>query len=213
MSLMRVRFVAGSLLALCLCFAVLAQSSGVNRGFDTSRVDKSTSACQDFYQFANGNWLKTTEIPAAFSSWGSFHILAENNRKTLHDILEEVSKKPDAKKGSMEQKIGDFYASCIDEAKIEAEGAKPLQPELARIEKIKYALEHPIVVTIEDGLADGGVGSAFVDELRRRSNGAGPKVAVLGVPDRYLLHAKPDAILAELGLDAAGVAASVRALR
>ncbi len=75
------------------------------------------------------------------------------------------------------------------------------------------ALEHPIVVTVEDGLADGGVGAALADDLRRRSGGSGPKVAVLGVPDRYLLHAKPDAILAELGLDAAGIATAVRDLR
>jgi 1-deoxy-D-xylulose-5-phosphate synthase len=69
------------------------------------------------------------------------------------------------------------------------------------------------VVTVEDGLADGGVGAALADELRRRSQpDRGPKVAVLGVPDRYLPHAKPDAILAELGLDAAGIARSVRVL-
>jgi 1-deoxy-D-xylulose-5-phosphate synthase len=78
---------------------------------------------------------------------------------------------------------------------------------------IDDALEHPVVVTVEDGLADGGVGSAFADELRRRSHGGGPKIAVLGVPDRYIPHAKPDVILAELGLDGAGIAASVRDLR
>ncbi len=75
------------------------------------------------------------------------------------------------------------------------------------------ALEHPVVVTVEDGLADGGVGSAFADELRRRAHGGGPKIAVLGVPDRYIPHAKPDVILAQLGLDAAGIANTVRDLR
>ncbi len=78
---------------------------------------------------------------------------------------------------------------------------------------IENALEHPVVVTVEDGLADGGVGSAFADELRRRSHGAGPRIAVLGVPDRYIPHAKPDVILAQLGLDAAGIAGTVRDLR
>jgi len=78
---------------------------------------------------------------------------------------------------------------------------------------VEDALGHPIVVTIEDGLADGGVGSALADELRRRSDGGGPKVAVLGVPDRYIPHNKPDVILAQLGLDAVGIAATVRALR
>lgn len=100
-------------------------------------MDKSTSACANFYQFANGTWLKNTEVPAAYSSWGSFYVLAENNRKTLHDILEETAKNTKAAKGSNEQKIGDFYASCLDEARREAEGMKPLAAELARIDKIK----------------------------------------------------------------------------
>lgn len=128
--------VAGALVLACaLGLAAAAQQGG--RGFDKSRMDASAAACTDFYQFANGTWLKTTEIPAAFSSWGSFNILAENNRKTLHEILEESAKNTKAKSGSVEQKIGDYYATCVDEAKREAAGAKPLAPELARIDKIK----------------------------------------------------------------------------
>jgi putative endopeptidase len=126
--------VALPLAALALGWAVAAQDKG--RGFDTTRMDREAAACNDFYQFANGNWLKTTEIPAAFSSWGSFNILAENNRATLRQILEEAAKKP-AAKGSVEQKIGDYYASCMDTAKREAEGAKPLQAELERINALK----------------------------------------------------------------------------
>ena len=128
--------VAGALALACvLGLAAAAQNGG--RGFDKSRMDATTAACTDFYQFANGTWLKTMEIPAAFSSWGSFNILAENNRKTLHDILEESAKNSKAKSGSVEQKIGDYYATCTDEAAREAAGAKPLVPELARIDKIK----------------------------------------------------------------------------
>src|SRR4051812_42545632 len=128
--------VAGALALACvLGLAAAAQQGG--HGFDKSRMDAATAACTDFYQFANGNWMKTTEIPAAFSSWGSFNILAENNRKTLHDILEESSKNNKAKAGSIEQKIGDYYATCNDEAAREALGAKPLAPELERIAAIK----------------------------------------------------------------------------
>src|SRR5262245_34954915 len=112
-----------------LLLAAVSFAQNKDRGFDASRMDRSVAACTDFYQYTNGNWLKTTEIPGAFSSWGSFYILAENNRKTLHEILEEAAKKTDAPKGSVDQKIGDFYATCVDEAKREAEGIKPVLPE------------------------------------------------------------------------------------
>jgi putative endopeptidase len=152
MRFMNFRLGGAALLACALGLAALAQNGG--HGFDTSRVDTSTSACADFYQFANGNWLKTTEIPAAFSTWGSFNVLAENNRKTLHEILEEASKNAKAAPGSVEQKIGDFYATCNDESKREAEGAKPLQPYLARIDKIKdlKGLESEIAYAHREGI-------------------------------------------------------------
>ena len=135
MRFFRLRIGAAALAACALGIAVLAQSGG--HGFDTSRMDTTVAACNDFYQFANGNWLKTTQIPAAFPSWGSFNVLNENNRNTLHEILEEAAKNATAKAGSVEQKIGDFYATCMDEQKREAEGAKPLAPYLARINKVK----------------------------------------------------------------------------
>ena len=127
-------FVAFALLLAISVATVLGQT---RRGYDLSSMDKNTPACTDFYQYANGAWMKNTEIPAAYSSWGSFNVLAEFNRKALHDILEEAAKKSNVAKGSNEQKIGDYYASCLDEAKREAEGMKPLVPELARIEKIQ----------------------------------------------------------------------------
>ncbi|HEX5705725.1 MAG TPA: M13 family metallopeptidase N-terminal domain-containing protein, partial [Pyrinomonadaceae bacterium] len=141
------RPVGATLVALALCIVALGQGGGPStgstaapakggRGFDVTRMDKSAAACQDFYQYANGNWLNTTEIPPAYSSWGSFNILAENNRSTLRTILDETSKNRNARRGTTEQKIGDFYATCMDEPAIEAAGAKPIQPELDRIAKI-----------------------------------------------------------------------------
>jgi 1-deoxy-D-xylulose-5-phosphate synthase len=115
--------------------------------------------------------------------------------------------------------VGKMLAAATGAAEVlEAEGVsvtvwdprvvKPFDPAM-----LDDASHHAVVVTIEDGLRDGGVGSALVDELRQRSEGSCPKVAVLGIPDRYLQHGKPDDILAGLGLDAAGVAATVRTLR
>src|SRR4051812_1061734 len=82
--------------------------------FDTSRMDRSANACDDFFEFANGNWVKNTPIPPSQSRWGSFNVLAENNLEVLHQILENDAK-TNAAKGSDTQLVGDYYASCMDE--------------------------------------------------------------------------------------------------
>jgi predicted metalloendopeptidase len=108
-----------------------------SHGFDTANMDRSASACENFFQYANGGWTKANPVPPAYSSWGHFNELAEKNRDVVHQILEDAAKKPKARKGSNEQKIGDYYGACMDEAKVEADGLKPIQPELNRIAKIK----------------------------------------------------------------------------
>ncbi|MDQ3748491.1 MAG: M13 family metallopeptidase [Acidobacteriota bacterium] len=107
-----------------------------NKGFDTSRMDKSVEACTDFFQYANGTWLKNTEIPAAYSRWGSFNILGENNNAVLKSVLETASKTK-AASGTDTQLIGDYFASCMDEAAIEKAGVKPLKSYFTQIEQIK----------------------------------------------------------------------------
>ncbi|HEX8354130.1 MAG TPA: M13 family metallopeptidase [Pyrinomonadaceae bacterium] len=105
-------------------------------GFDVASIDRGASACQDFNQFANGGWKAANPIPAAYSRWGRFEQLGERNNEQLRAILESLSKRKSLKPGSNEQKIADFYSSCMDEAAVEAQGAKPLEPELARIDAI-----------------------------------------------------------------------------
>src|SRR3954465_3454893 len=121
-------------LALVVAFSVTAIFGQSH--YDTAGMDTKTAACADFYQYANGGWLAANPIPAAYSDWGVANILNEKTRDTLHEILEAAAKNTAAKKGSNEQKVGDYYASCMDEAKIEAEDLKPLQSELALIDKI-----------------------------------------------------------------------------
>ncbi len=105
--------------------------------FDTTRMDTSADACNDFFQYANGTWVKNTEIPAAYSRWGSFNILAENNNIALREILDADAKITTATAGSDEQFIGDFYASCMDETAVEQAGVSPLKPYLKQINRIK----------------------------------------------------------------------------
>jgi putative endopeptidase len=123
-------------------FAAFAQNA--RRGFDPANMCTTTcNACEDFYQYANGGWIAKNEIPPAFSSWGITNPLREKNIAVLHEILEDAAKNTAAVKGSNEQKIGDFYSTCMDESKIEAAGATPLAHELAAINKIKSSRDLP----------------------------------------------------------------------
>ncbi|PYS50664.1 MAG: M13 family peptidase [Acidobacteria bacterium] len=119
----------------------------VSSGFDFSNLDKSANACQDFNQFATGGWMAHNAIPPAYSVWGRFTQLDEQNLSVLHDILEGLIKKKNLAPGSNEQKIADFYGSCMDEATIEAQGIKPLQPEFDRIAAIND------ILSLEDEIA------------------------------------------------------------
>jgi putative endopeptidase len=127
------------------CFAITAESDSgdstgqTTHGFDLANLDKSVSPCDDFFKFADGGWLKANPIPPAYSSWGTFNILHDHNEDVLHGILEEASKDKSAKPGTNWQKIGDFYASCMDESQIESAGTAPLEPELHRIAAINDA--------------------------------------------------------------------------
>jgi putative endopeptidase len=105
-------------------------------GFSIDNIDKTLDPCVDFYQYACGNWLKRSEIPADQSSWVSFVELDERNLITLRDILDKASAN-DPNRTPVQQKIGDFYSSCMDEKAVEAKGLDPLRPELDRIAAVK----------------------------------------------------------------------------
>jgi putative endopeptidase len=120
-----------------LLISLFTASTFAQSGFDTTRMDTSINACNNFYQFANGTWLKKTAIPAAFPSWGTWDILITRNREISRGILEAAMKNTAAKKGSSTQLVGDYYASCMDEAGIEAAGTKPLDPYFKEIDAIK----------------------------------------------------------------------------
>ncbi len=105
-------------------------------GFDLTAIDQKANPCEGFYQYACGTWVKNNPIPSDQSSWGRFSELAERNREILHQILEQASS-AGAKRDADTQKIGDYYAACMDEKTIAQKGMTPLQPELDRIKAMK----------------------------------------------------------------------------
>lgn len=100
-------------------------------------LDLHTTADQNFYTYANGRWQKKHPIPSDYSSWSTFHALNEKTQRNIHQLLLTAAAHSNAKPGSIEQKIGDFYFSGMDELAINALGAKPLALEFDRINAIQ----------------------------------------------------------------------------
>jgi putative endopeptidase len=104
--------------------------------FDKNGMDTLVKPGDNFFQYANGDWMKKTAIPDDQSGWGSFYTLYQDNQQKLKGILEDAASGNNAK-GSLEQKVGDYYASGMDTVAIEKIGADPLKPMLAKIDAVK----------------------------------------------------------------------------
>ena len=117
-------------------FLLLLTAASFSQTANLNAIDKSVDPCQDFYQYACGNWLKGAEIPADQTSWSSFVEIRERNAVILREILEKAAA-PNSGRDAISQKIGDYYDSCDDEKTVDAKGVAPLKPELERIAKAK----------------------------------------------------------------------------
>src|SRR5258708_182361 len=122
-------------LFLAASFAQSAPAS-LASGFSIDNIDKSADPCVDFYQYACGNWMKSSEIPADRPSWQSFSELDERNLGIERGILEKAAA-GGAGRNAVDQKIGDLYGSCMDEKAVNAKGIAPLKPELDRVAAVK----------------------------------------------------------------------------
>src|SRR6266446_6537098 len=132
------------LAALSVTIPASAQHSSSEPVLDVSAMDRTIDPCVDFYSYSCGGWIKKNPIPPDQANWGTYGKLEDDNRTQLRTILEEAAKTNGARDAvkndvthDVTQKIGDYYASCMDEAAIEKLGAKPLLPELERIAGLK----------------------------------------------------------------------------
>jgi endothelin-converting enzyme/putative endopeptidase len=156
-------------------------------GLDVSAMDRSADACTDFYQYACGGWMKANPIPADQSTWDVYGKLAQDNRRFLWGILADLAQKTRGRDAT-QQKIGDYFASCMDESAVESRGVEPLRPYLERIEAmaskrdLAATLASLHLATGDDGFFFSfGSGQDFSDATRVIAFAA---EGGLGLPDR-----------------------------
>ena len=121
---------------LLLSCALMAQTPQL-KSIVVDDMNKSADPCDNFFDYANGAWRAANPIPASMQRWSRRWKAGEENKDALKVILDDVSKKKDWPKGSIEQQIGDFYGACMDESRANSLGAKPIEPLLHQIDAIK----------------------------------------------------------------------------
>jgi putative endopeptidase len=153
---------------------------------DPANMDLSVRPCDNFYEYANGTWLKNNPIPPAYSSWCSFTELAERNNDVLLGILKEAAKDQAAPEGSNRRKIGDFYATGMDSATIESLGWQPIAADLKAIDAITGIAGVQAEVAHLHAEGVGGLfGFGSGQDLKNSSQVIGQlRQGGLGMPDR-----------------------------
>src|SRR5690606_18409043 len=171
-----------------------AESSSGTWRFDIANMNREVDPGEDFFEFANGGWRKQNPIPDEEARWGTFSVLRERNLSLLREIMEEMSS-TEAKPGSIEQKIGDFYRSGMDVEQINQAGIDLLRSELRKIDEVSNLEELQAVIA---GLQRMGVPAPFYFGQMQDFKDSTQVIAVayqagLGLPDRDYYLRKDEA--------------------
>jgi endothelin-converting enzyme/putative endopeptidase len=130
------RILLGSLLTLAWLSLIpfgFAQKSSLH-GVEVNDMDRKVQPCDDFFQYANGTWRANNPIPPSMTRWSRRWQAGENAKDRLKDILEAASSEQNAAGGSTEQVIGDYYAACMDESRVNGRGMDPIKPWFRKID-------------------------------------------------------------------------------
>ena len=154
-------------------------------GFDVANLDRTANACDDFYRFADGGWMKSHPIPPAYPTWGNFSVLLVSNQEKMHTILEEAAKS-NAPAGSDEQKVGAYYASCMNEKAVERAGITPLTSDFSQIASLRSVSNLPNTLAHLHSYRIAAVFafSSTQDYKQTEQTVASISQAGLGLPDR-----------------------------
>jgi len=153
---------------------------------DLSGVDSSANPTDNFFEYANGTWIKNTNIPASQSGWGSFYIVRDNALHNMKTILDSAASLQNPQKGSIEQQIGDLYKSGMDSSTIEQKGLQPLQNSLNHIASIQSSHDVLNEVVREYKNGDGTLFGFYVrpDDKNSMVERAHFNQGGLGLPNR-----------------------------
>jgi len=163
-------------------------------GVQVADMNRKVEACTDFFEYANGTWRAQNPIPASMPRWSRRWAAGESSKDKLDTILKETSANTRAAPGSVERLTGDFYAACMNEAKIESLGARPLAPQLAEIDAIagRADLERAIARFHRTGIAVPFLLYGQSDNHEPTNVIAQLIAGGLGLPDRdYYLSQEP----------------------
>ena len=154
---------------------------------DTAAMDRTVDPCEDLYTYACGGWQKANPIPADQAGWSVYGKVQQENQRFLWGILQDAAK-PSTQRSATQQKIGDYFAACMDEGAIEARGLSPLQSDLARIDALTSVKELPgLLGDLQERTGTAGLLFAVGVEQDARDASqviAGIYAGGIGLPDR-----------------------------